>query len=151
MPKYKVIFVDFDDTLCVHTEYLNDKYKQFLFCDPETLCEKIYRSSLVNHILLTKLTQLKNEYNAQVILISSANSLLLDAKKHWCMQHCPDLFNQFISSSIELTKADIILSYCTHEHLNEREVLFVDDSWREREQALHMNIHAVTPQEIMLS
>ena len=146
----RLIFVDFDDTLCVHTEYLTDKYKQFICGNKETACENIYKNSLPNTLLINYLIKEKSKGNVRIILLSSAMSFLLELKKLWCLHHCPDLFDDFIGVSIELSKADIIESYCKYYGLNNEDALFIEDSWKERLPAYQKGIPNQTPQEVML-
>ena len=146
---YKFIFVDFDDTLCVHTEYLNDMYKQYLCERAEVICSNVYKNSLPNTVLISYLKERKQE-GTHIVLISSANSILLGAKQVWCDTNVRGLIDSYIATSIEMTKVDVIESYLNYYHLDKSDVLFIDDSWSERHKALLAKIPCQTPQEVML-
>lgn len=122
----KYIFVDFDNTLCLHPERPDEDGYQItsLFDGPEYCAKMRYADSLVNYILLDVLRQYKDD-GVTLYLITDTCSLALDAKKYWCEQQCPDLFSDFFGTSSDLSKPSLIKFFMSHHNLNSDEVAFI--------------------------
>ena len=136
----KCIFVDFDDTLCLHKEPI--RTEMHMFESIETACKKFYKNSKANLELLDYLEHFKEE-GTRIILLSACNSKMIEIKKEWCKNHCNNLFDDYIGSSVDLSKSDIIKAYA--EFINEDilEMSLIDDSDKELEEAIEAGIPAI--------
>ena len=67
-----MIFVDFDDTLCLHSKKL--KTADLIFTD------NVFSKSVPNYPLIKKLYKLR-EQDSDIILITMASSFMLERKK----------------------------------------------------------------------
>lgn len=145
--QHTYIFVDFDDTLCLHVKRLEQK--KALFCDSSTAADYVYKDSILNQPLHDWLKD-SQEHGASLILITEASSMLLDVKKAWVLKNCGDLgFDYFISTSMDLDKADHLERF---EGMHpDSKILFVDDRGKERAAVSNRCRHvmATSPQYIM--
>ena len=121
MKTYNTIFVDFDETLCLHKQVI-------VYADDNPFKEKvsIFKDSLLNSELAKYLYNQK-EAGAKIILLSTCNSVWLKKKREWVEAYCPDLFDDFISSSVEMNKAQIVAAYMKVNNLDYDEVVMIDD------------------------
>lgn len=115
-----MIFVDFDDTLCLHRTDINSK--KFLIKDGA------YLTSIPNKPLINQLYELKADGN-KLILLTMSSSFMLEHKKNWCNKNCPNLFDDYVGLSIDCK--EYIYTKC--HFANENEVhIFIDDNREER-------------------
>ena len=94
---YDKIFVDFDDTLCLHSHKID--YKRFITAPSEYISDEAYKDSILNNSLYEWLLGKQNDSKsrAQVYILTSASSFMLEAKKIWIKMHCPklDIIDEF--------------------------------------------------------
>ena len=141
----KVIFVDFDDTLCLHRKEV--RTEQAVWLGKEEGCKVAYGGSEPNHKVIQFVEQEKKK-GARVVLLSSANSKMLQLKECWCEKHCGGLIDEFVGSSIDLTKTQVMQAYAEKEGLDPGEIVFIDDRLAERLEAEKAGITVFSPQLI---
>lgn len=126
------IFVDFDDTLCLHISAIeSSKY----------LSEYPYANSVPNRILIDWLYTTKPKYD--VVLLTKASSFMLEHKKKWCGVVCPGLIDEFVGLSVDCSKKDYIANF-------RGDNVFIDDSAAERSAAETLqNCRVLSPQLVM--
>lgn len=134
---YDKIFVDFDDTLCLHSHKIDSKY--FITAPFEYISNEAYKDSILNKSLYEWLLEKQNnpKSQAQVYMITLASTFMLEAKKIWTKMYCPELnILDFIGVSIDVTKSDIVEAYSKLEEERsltaEPNIFFIDDSPSER-------------------
>lgn len=143
----KTIFVDFDDTLCLH-KYKIVVYNQCIFNNAKFASEKMYQKSSAN-ILLIKYLEEQQKQGAKLILLTSSCSKMLEIKKYWLKQCCENLiFDDYISVSIDITKTEIMLAYSKFYKISQSNIEFIDDSCKERWEAEYHGIITYNPQII---
>lgn len=136
----KYLFVDFDDTLCIHPEPI--KTENFMFEEKKDACQKFYGGSRLNIELLDYLEHFKAE-GVEIILLSACNSKMLEIKKEWCKVNCPNIFDDYIGSSVDLTKTEIIKAYASFKKENLLEMALIDDNENELQEATMAGIPAI--------
>ena len=143
----KTIFVDFDDTLCLHR--FNLYIDARIFEKVDVACDKFYNQSELNKELYKYLIDMKkNGY--EIILLSSACSKMLDVKKYWIEKYCPLVkFNDYIAVSIDIDKTKIMCEYAKYHKIDTSDLIFIDDNCTERKCASEMGILTYSPQLIM--
>lgn len=134
------IFVDFDDTLCIHPNPI--KTELHMFEDVKTACENFYSNSKVNLDIIDYLEHYKSE-GAYIILLSACNSKMLEIKKEWCNINCPDLFDDYIGSSVDLSKSEIIMAFAAYKNVDIEDISLIDDNDEELDKATKMGIPAI--------
>lgn len=143
----KVIFVDFDDTICLHRFHIQIDERMFYSINKAS--ELFYENSELNHQLYKYLLE-EQKKGANIVLLSSACSKMLDIKKHWLNQNCNLLkFNDFIASSIDISKTDIMCSYAKYNNIDINDIVLIDDNCTERKDAQKKGILTFNPQLIM--
>ena len=143
----KVIFVDFDDTICLHNIHIFIDDRMFLNVDEASA--KFYANSELNIPLYRYLVNEKNN-GTNIILLTSACSKMLDVKKCWLKNNCPSIeFDDFISASIDINKTQIMLCYAKHNKIDILDLVLIDDSCIERRTAEENGIITYNPQLIM--
>lgn len=147
----RLIFVDFDDTMCLYTHKIHTE--RFVIYPPEVIADKCYKESVVNNHLYKWLLAQQKEgtVKPKIKVITTACSLMLEAKKIWVRKHFPELrVDEFNTTSVELSKAEIINAYIEDADRLNTEVYFIDDSLSERHsvEALPHHVHVMSPQYI---
>lgn len=142
----KYIFVDFDDTLCIHPEPI--KTELHMFEDVKKACEHFYHRSKVNLELIDYLEHFKEE-GSYIILLSACNSKMLEIKKEWCHQKCPSIFDDYIGSSVDLSKSDIIKAFADHKNEDILDMTLIDDSDKDLSEATRIGIPAVDAKDFL--
>lgn len=143
----KIIFVDFDDTLCLHR--FNIYIDERMFEETNKACEMFYAKSELNLALYKYLTNMQKD-GAKIILLTSACSKMLDIKKYWIEKNCPlAIFDDYIAVSIDINKAQIMIEYARHNKIDISEIIFIDDNCTERKYAQEKGILTYNPQLIM--
>ena len=134
---YDKIFVDFDDTLCLHSHKIDSK--RFITTSSEYISDEAYKDSILNNSLYEWLLEKQNDpkSQAQVYILTAASSFMLEAKKTWIKMHCPKLdILDFIGVSIDVTKADIVEAYSKvykeRPLTAETNIFFIDDNPADR-------------------
>ena len=108
----KTIFVDFDDTLCLHR--FNVYVDERMFEETHKACELFYANSELNLALYKYLDDMQKD-GAKIILLTSACSKMLDIKKYWIEKNCPLVkFDDYIAVSIDINKAQIMFEYAKY-------------------------------------
>lgn len=140
----KTIFIDFDDTLCLH-KYEN-KVTENIFNEASFASEEMFHGCSAN-VLLIKYLEEQQKLGARLIVLTSASSKMLEVKKNWIKQHCKNLmFDDYISVSIDITKAKIMLHYSKFYNIPLKNIEFIDDARNERWDAEHSGIVTYNPQ-----
>ena len=143
----KVIFVDFDDTLCLHR--LNVYTDSRIFEKVDVACSKFYCQSELNKKLYEYLIDAKHNGN-KIILLTSACSKMLEIKKYWIKQNCPLIdFDDYIAVSIDIDKSKIMSEYAKYNKIDISNIIFIDDNCTERKYAQENGILTYNPQLIM--
>lgn len=143
----KTIFVDFDDTLCLHKFNLYTDAR--IFENLDNACDKFYNQSELNKQLYSYLIDMKKSGN-EIILLSSACSKMLEIKKYWIEKYCPLVrFDDYIAVSIDIDKTKIMCEYAKYHKIDISNIIFIDDNCTERKCALEMGILTYSPQLIM--
>ena len=89
-----------------------------------------YSTSVPNKALINQLYELKENGN-KMILLTMASSFMLEHKKVWCNENCPNLFDDFVGLSIDCNKAEYISTVCSSTDDSETHI-FIDDNREER-------------------
>lgn len=128
-----MVFVDFDDTLCLHKSTINSRIIRQ---------DDFYKHSIPNNTLIKILQEYKDKTGDSVILLTMASSFMLEHKKEWCNKHCNGLIDGFISLSVDCSKAEYINNF-------DGAIVFIDDSAKERSEVEKLNNTVVlSPQYI---
>ena len=143
----KVIFVDFDDTICLHKFHID--VDERLFDEVSVACENFYSKSDLNKSLYNYLIEMKKN-GARIILLTSACSKMLDIKKYWIEKNCSLVkFDDYISASIDINKTQIMQAYAKHNNTDIKDIILIDDSCIERRVAEECGFLTYNPQLIM--
>lgn len=134
------IFVDFDDTLCIHPQPIETSTHMFEY--PVVACKNFYSTSKVNNELIDYL-KLEKEEGKHIILLTACNSKMLEIKKAWCKDNCSDLFDDYISSSVDLSKSKIIKAFSEYHDIDIHDMLLIDDNSKEIEEAKNLKIQVM--------
>lgn len=130
---YKVIFIDFDDTLVMHlrTRIQNihlAKTRANVLFKPLDEAVKIYEHSVVNQDIVDYIKKCSDK-DTKVILLTETTNKMLEIKKYYLEQHLPGFIDDYISSAeTDTTKCLIIDSYIKEFNIPRNRVLFIDDS-----------------------
>lgn len=131
-----VIFIDFDDTLCLHPHRISAK--KYITSPPDYIARHAYKDSAPNTHLIKWLKEKQENDKAKIIVISSASSYMMAAKKIWVEKHCQSLeINDYIGVSVDAGKEDVVYAYFkTYNeavgHKDDFKMYFIDDSFSER-------------------
>lgn len=139
----KLIFVDFDDTLCLHSSWVS--YQTLLLAGNDMTLD-ILKDSVPNYPLIEYLEKESEDPETAIFLISASCSLFIPYKKRWCDQYCSKVrFTDYIGSSIEASKAIIMEGYRRQYNLKPEDVIYIDDWATERKAALEYNFKVYSP------
>lgn len=123
----KKIFIDFDDTICLHKGKIRtEKYIRML---PEEIVVQAYENSQLNTSLYKWLINLQQnrQWDVKIYLLTHSSSFMLEAKKLWLEDNCPDIeFTDYIAISYDISKIDVIQSYY-EAYGNACKIIVVDD------------------------
>lgn len=122
---YRIVFVDFDNTLCVHSHPID--YTSNLLESKEDACTSWFKESYLDMTLVEYLVNLK-ETNCKIILLSNSGSKQLEVKKYFCEKYVPDLFDDYVGCSCDCSKYDFIKAYLQKHDLVYVQCLLIDDS-----------------------
>lgn len=125
----KYIFVDFDDTLCLHRSSIKSDLCINIVKEP-------YLSSEPNYKLIEYL-KIKNNDGYKIILVTNASSFMLEHKKKWINKICPQLFYAYESFSIDCSKQEYIERMLDEHDIED--AIYIDDSASERAKAEYIN------------
>ena len=133
-----VVFVGFDDTLCLHSRSVASK--------DFTHGGNPYVDSKLNSILVDVLQRYKTK-GRRIVVLTAASSFMLEHKVKYFQEQCPGLIDEFVSVSIDCSKAEYIQQFIEAEE----SIVFIDDSGKDRAEVEKLKGVAVySPQEIML-
>ena len=140
----KFVFVDFDDTLCLHSGIIDTE--KYLFTRPCRVAKQAYSKSRLNSTLVYYLQKLKKD-GYTVILLTSACSKILSADKSWCAKYCPKLFDDFISSGEDISKIEILKAYKKRYKIKGKDdIILIDDKCFIRKMAEKEGFKTFSPQ-----
>lgn len=131
-----VIFIDFDDTLCLHPHRVSTR--KYITSSPEYIASHAYKNSVPNKGLVRWLKEKQENDRAKIIVMSSASSYMMAAKKIWIEKHCQELeINDYIGVSVDAGKDDVVYAYFkAYEksigHKDDFKMYFIDDCFSER-------------------
>ena len=138
----KIIFVDFDDTICLHKGRIFSKNYINKTSNP-------YKSSLKNDDLINFLNE-KNRKGWDIILLTNASSFMLSHKIKWCINNCPFRFKEYIALSVDCTKKHFIEAFLKQYKVDK--AIFIDDKPTERhELENNKKVKVFSPQLISTS
>lgn len=140
----ELIFVDFDDTLCLHTHKIDSAW--WITVPPELIVHNAYKESARNEALIKWLKWKQEDESAQIYVLSAAASFMMEAKKFWMQENCPEItVNKYISVSIDVSKADVIEAYHRLDTImnNNCRIYYIDDSDHDRMAAEALNLKNV--------
>jgi len=124
------IFVDFDDTLCLHPHGISSS--KYITSPPEYIAEHAYKDSCVNSSLVAWLHKKQTDEKAQLYLITSASTFMVAAKRIWIEKNCPELtFADYIGVSVDTDKTSVIEAY-RKIFPGDRRMYYIEDSFSER-------------------
>ena len=136
----KLIFVDFDDTLCLHSSCI--AYIDLLLTNKKD----IFKDSIPNYPLIRSLEEESKDPETGIFLISASCSLFMPYKEDWCSKNCSKVkFTDYIGSSIDASKAEIIEGFRHRYNLRPEDIIYIDDSATERKAALAYNFKVYSP------
>ena len=141
------IFVDFDDTLCLHNKKIQTE--KYLFKSPDYICVVAYKESIPNTALHLWLKDRQRE-GALVFMMTNASRGMWEAKKMWLDRTFPDvIFSDYIFVNEDADKESHIRAY-TKMYPEER-VYFIDDDGAERAKVEQTcgNVITYSPQWLM--
>jgi len=129
----KVIFVDFDDTIGLHEQSIDNR-NIIDWSDPRVLFENsnyAFRETILNTDLIDKFRVLKEKYknNVKIIVLSMSGTYAVEKKKKWLNDmKCEDLFEDFIGLSVDLDKGQYIKAYESFYNVKPEDVILIDDA-----------------------
>ena len=127
----KIIFVDFDDTIGLHEQSIDDK-NTIDWSDPRVLfgtSNYIFRKTILNTQLIEALKQIKDKNKVKIIILSMSGTYAVDKKKKWLKEKGVDyLFDDFIGLSIDLDKGEYIKAYQLFYKIKPTDCILIDDS-----------------------
>lgn len=124
------IFVDFDDTLCLHPHRISSR--KYITSPPEYIAEHAYKESVINSALVAWLKRKQTDDKARLYLITSASTFMVAAKKLWIEKNCPELtFTDFIGVSVDTDKTSVIEAY-RKIFPDDMRMYYIEDSFSER-------------------
>lgn len=136
----KLIFVDFDDTLCLHNSCI--AHRDLLLADKKD----IFKDSIPNYPLIRYLEEESKDPEIGIFLLSACCSLVMPYKEVWCSKNCSKVkFTDYIGSSIDASKAEIIEGFRRRYNLRPEDIIYIDDSITERKAALAYNFKVYSP------
>ena len=141
------IFVDFDDTLCLHTHWR--PLTEYCWAEPKDAVNKLFGHAQVNKPLYDYLLEKINNGD-KVYLLTQSSSLMLKIKMEWIKQKYPLLkFEDFVCmASDENTKANLMELFAQRYQLDHKQLLLIDDKSKERWQAEKKGFLSTNPQLI---
>ncbi len=131
--KIKALFVDFDNTICLH-RYTINYASSSVFSNNEDALKSWFKDSIANKRLKTALETAKAK-GCKLIMLTSAGSKQLAVKKLWMKKNgFYELFEDFYSISADMTKLQFAYTYRKNYGLEYDECALIDDDpilWNE--------------------
>ena len=128
MSEYKVIFLDFDNTICLHRHPVDYASPVALFEDSLQASRKLFSSSVINWELVDVLCNLRENNDVIIGMLSSSGSIQLEIKKVWLKTAVPRLKLDFVYGvSVDCTKKQFILSFQKYHSIQPSECILIDD------------------------
>ncbi len=143
-----IIFVDFDDTLCLHRRSIRSE--QYILGTPEYIAHFAYKESMKNKSLEQWLLNKQNSAGEEtkIIMLSKASSIMFEAKKIWMSKNMPDvkLYESYSLSEDIGSKVVIVEAYVKQN--SGEHIFFIDDDASERRKVEERcpNVTVVSPQ-----
>ena len=143
LPNVKVVFFDFDNTLCVHTTYVNhDKDYRKEYGTDHYRRIKAYKSEIMQEFL-----DLLIENDVELCLTSATYEYCFDVKQQWLKeQYGYDFKNYCVTRDAD--KTTTICNYALEYDIDLKDILFVDDKADNLITATAMDIPSCHPLEI---
>lgn len=135
--KNNYIFVDFDDTLCLH--------KKTIYCDKYIFANtNPYTNSIPNKKLMDFLIK-KSKEKYKIILLTYASSFMLQHKIKWCSNNCSFKFYDYIGLGIDCSKSLYIKKISNKKNIGK--IIFIDDNNVDRQNCENIkNLQILSPQ-----
>ena len=128
MNKYKAIFVDFDNTICLHRHPVDYASPIALFEDSLHASRELFSDSLINQNLIDILSDIRESKDVIIGMLSSSGSIQLEIKKSWLKMAAPRLSFDFVYGvSVDCTKRQFIISFQKYYSIQPSECLLIDD------------------------
>ena len=133
MKQYKAVFVDFDNTLCLHKRPIDYTSADIMFpALPYNIDERVNRyfgNSIENTTLIDILKKMKGmSLDTKFYILTTAGSKQRDLKLLWLTKHdLHEFFDEVLSVSDDCSKSEVIASYKKHYNLNANDILFLDN------------------------
>lgn len=145
----KVIFVDFDNTICLHRKPIEYGDPKVLFMDSEKACDCWFQNSVACKELITKLYEMKQK-GAELFLLTDSGSRQLESKKIWIKKNCDGLFTDCFATSVDAPKWAFIKSYMEYKGLAFEECMLIDDHPDTYNRVMRENICEAYPPQLMI-
>jgi hypothetical protein len=144
--KYKAIFFDFDDTLCIHprrNQFLPSQYNSLILSKEYT-----WQDCHTNRHMKAFM-DLADKVGIPMFLISATTSSVhADAKIVWVEKNYGIKLGNFCVGKRE-AKVWMMDAYCDANNIPKRQVLFVDDCWDSLSETEIAGYHSCCPMEIV--
>ena len=122
--KFKVVFIDFDDTICLHKKPIDYASSDVLFEPPEVAASKWFADSFLNIPLYDMML---SSGKKKAILLTQSGNTQLEAKKVWLANNAPQIDFVFKSVSTDCPKYKYIESFCKKFGFGYEDCLLIDD------------------------
>lgn len=145
LEKVRVVFFDFDDTLCIHSIHEDLDYKII-----KGVTYKIFDKigCRVNKQMFNFIKQLKRS-NIEMHLISATGDKdRVALKLEWVLKrYGVDMTNSCVEHHVD--KITKIKEYCDSQGLNYNEALYIDDMYQNLDSATKIGIQTCSPMEVV--
>lgn len=148
--KSKLIFVDFDGTICLHLVPVNYRQSEIWNIDTEAAYQAVFKNSIPNKYLIHFLAHAQSN-GAKIVLLSSASSKALEMKDKWLDRHCHGLFSECIavqSHEEKIACAEAYIAMRAKYPGAKQTALMIDDSSDVLRKAHQCGIMAASPSTI---
>jgi hypothetical protein len=143
---YKAIFIDFDDTLCIHSGRARKSEEQY----NSGVVSGTYRwQDCSPNIHMKKLVKMADQNDTPLFLISSTcSSVHANAKLEWVKRNYGVTMENYCVGKRK-DKLKIMQAYCTAFDIAKDRVLIIDDCWDTLHEAEASGIHSCSPMEVV--
>ena len=145
LEKVRVVFFDFDDTLCIHSIHKDLDYK-VIKSATYRIFDKI--GCRVNKQMFNFIKQLKRS-NIEMHLISATGDKdRVALKLEWVLKrYGVDMIDSCVEHHVD--KITKIKEYCGSQGLNYNEALYIDDMYQNLDSATNIGIQTCSPMEVV--
>lgn len=140
----KVVFFDFDDTLCIHTHHKDWNYTFTKNTTPEIYdkheCKKNYQ--------MKKFIELLAELGIEMHMISATSEICRPVKLKWIEKN----YGVTMIDSCTLQHSEKVakmIEYCDNHNIKYSQALFIDDIFSNVQEAYSCGLQACNPMEVV--